>query len=202
MISFFNAFLLFQAFVKLFWYMRVNSKIGTLINLVAVSATDAMPFMIFLFAWIMLFSLEFQIVGAEFSDEDYDGFTWKKIYAIQTYRNSIGDISTPGYSKWLTAAEDAHASSWMMIYSVWFIWLMNQYLVLIILLNFLIAVISSSYETVMGNELIHEYDAKVAFNRECRLILKAFNLQKKFDMVLLSCEKENSEEGEINEMAH
>jgi hypothetical protein len=62
--------------------MRVNSNIGTLINLVAVSATDAMPFMIFLFAWIMLFSLEFQIVGAEFSDEDYDGFVWKTIYAI------------------------------------------------------------------------------------------------------------------------
>lgn len=109
---------------------------------------------------------------------------------MQAYRNSIGDLAAPQYSTWQKEAESSPQTSWMVIYAIWFMWLLNQYLVLIILLNFLIAVISTSYETVMEEQLIHTYNARTAFNRECRLILSALGLQKRFDMMLISCQKE------------
>ena len=151
-----------------------------------------MPFMIFMLSWVVLFSLEFQILGLEVDPEEYEGLGWKAIYMLQSYRNSIGDLAAPGTSKWSEAAIDSPNASWMMIYAVWFIWLLNQYLVLIILLNFLIAVISTSYETVMEDELFHKYQARVAFNRECRLLLSAFGLQTRYDMMIVSCEKEEN----------
>ena len=95
-----------------------------------------------------MFSIENQLLGIEIDDEEYPGFSQRVVHSMQAYRNSIGDLAAPVYETWLSHAEESPKTSWMMIYAIWFMWLLNQYLVLIILLNFLIAVISTSYETV------------------------------------------------------
>jgi hypothetical protein len=53
-----------------------------------------------------------------------------------------------------------------MIALIWFIWVTQQLLILIILLNFLIALVSQSYENVKSKEEIYKYKQRVEMNRE------------------------------------
>jgi hypothetical protein len=54
---------------------------------------------------------------------------------------------------------------------IWTFWLLNQFFVLIVLLNFLIAIISESYEAVMAESIIHKYEHKIEMNRSHRLFV-------------------------------
>jgi hypothetical protein len=119
---------------------------------------------------------------------DLAGFDYNKVptmvmNAIQLYRNSIGDIATPGYDYWsnnIDAIEKAAKTdtpalygtgrSYIMICIIWSIWFLNQYLVLIILLNFLIAIISQSYDSVMSTSLQTKYTQRCDLNWECTLL--------------------------------
>ena len=57
----------------------------------------------------------------------------------------------------------------MIMAIIWLFWLANQFFVLIVLLNFLIAIISESYEAVMAESIIHKYVHKIEMNRAHRL---------------------------------
>ena len=60
---------------------------------------------------------------------------------MATYRTSIGDIQDPDYSGWI----DLDTGEWnknIVVGVIWFVWLMTSFINVIILLNFLIAVIS------------------------------------------------------------
>ena len=60
-----------------------------------------------------------------------------------------------------------------MIYLLWFFWFINIFLMLIILLNFLIAVISATYEKVNSQKINYTYKDKAEMNEECCTILKS-----------------------------
>ena len=80
---------------------------------------------------------------------------WK--YVIQAWRISVGDIKIHDYSVWSERMEDSPWSSGMMVFIIWITWWMNQYIMLVIMLNFLIAIISQSYEDVMTKEALSTY---------------------------------------------
>lgn len=112
---------------------------------------DMSIFLVFMFMIILTFSFLFTIVGAEFSSEDYPGLGSQMIYFIQIFRNSMGDLAVPGYEKWIKYIEyqetinsgmDYVFGGYFMIFLIWTLWLFNIVLALIILLNFLIAIIS------------------------------------------------------------
>jgi hypothetical protein len=58
-----------------------------------------------------------------------------------------------------------------MIYWGWFIFLFNEFFMLIVLLNFLIAIISQSYDEVMASQLIDKYEARCDLNIEIAMQL-------------------------------
>ena len=73
-----------------------------LIQLMISVIEDFKYFSIFLFAWLLLFSIVFQISGLRFTnDEDYLNLNVFVKFFIQTYRNSIGDILAPSYQIWI-----------------------------------------------------------------------------------------------------
>jgi len=57
---------------------------------------------------------------------------------------------------------------------------MNQYLVLIILLNFLIAIISQSYDEVMSNEMKTKYEQRCELTWKCTLLIEQGQDMKNF----------------------
>lgn len=63
---------------------------------------DFRTFSIFLFAWLLLFSIVFQISGLKFdNDQDYQNLNVFVKFMIQTYRNSVGDMLAPSYPIWI-----------------------------------------------------------------------------------------------------
>lgn len=78
-----------------------------------------------------------------------------------------------------------------MIYLIWIMWIINKVLMLIVLLNFLIAIISQSYEESMSKEIIYRYKQRAQMNEECRLIFKTFKAIKDRSIFVLSANDSN-----------
>ena len=72
-----------------------------------------------------------------------------------------------------------------MISLIWLMWISHQFLILIVLLNFLIAIISQSYENVMSKQEIYKYQQRVQMNKECLQLLDFFGLLPDFNCLLI-----------------
>ena len=60
-----------------------------------------------------------------------------------------------------------------MLYWGWLLFLFNEFFNLIVLLNFLIAIISQSYDEVMGREVINRYQSRCAIILEISQLIDA-----------------------------
>jgi hypothetical protein len=67
-------------------------------------------FLLYFCAWIIIFSVIFKTLEVSYSDEDYLDMNLNLITLFQTYRNSIGDIAAPDYSKWIDDLPDEEDS--------------------------------------------------------------------------------------------
>ena len=59
------------------------------------------------------------------------------------------------YEKYLDGEEAIKSNSKIVVYIMWFFWFLNSMIITIIVLNFLIAEISSSYEKTVMSKLYH-----------------------------------------------
>lgn len=149
-----------------------------LIELLSKTVEEIRLFAGFFYTWIFMFSLIFQILGMQIPNADgndttdYLELNIYVAYFLYTYRNSIGDINAPVTSFWTTRAlhvPGTQNETSLIMAAIWTFWLLNQFFVLIVLLNFLIAIISESYEAVMAESIIHKYEHKIEMNRSYRL---------------------------------
>ena len=120
--------------------------------------------------FISIFYICFEIAGAEFPSKDYSNMPPEFMSWMDIFRNSIGDIQSPKYSFWIDFI-DEHTSAYVMIALIWIVWVGELFFVLIILLNFLIAIISQSYEAVMMQQNMNKYRHRSQLNRECRMTM-------------------------------
>jgi len=120
---------------KIMFFLRVFEDMGKLVMLLGKCLFDMQPFLLFFFMLLAFFTVFFRILRVEFDAKDYPGLPSSAIIVLQSYRNSIGDIAPPEF-------EDFQSNDGVILTLIWFIWFMNQFFILIIMLNFLIAVIS------------------------------------------------------------
>ena len=185
-------FIITMAAFKLMFYLKIYESFGMLVTLVTKSISDTQTFNIYLMAWMFYFCQFYKISGVVFDDGDYPEVGSMFVNILQTYRNSIGDIAAPTYPLWEDfIAKDNVWQGKFMIFVIWTFWFIHQYLILIILLNFLIAIISGSYEDVMSQEVQLKYQHRCEMNLECLVILnKKRNLQHFNKMILATPKNE------------
>ena len=138
--------------------------------------------------WIVMFTIFFQILGLEIFLDNYVGMKLEPAYLLYTYRNTIGDVSPPIYTYWLAQSEkegDFYVS-WLMISIIWFFWFLNQWVVLIIVMNILIAIISQCYDEFMGIKMNYLFDYQSQMNLEVLLYLKTFWYLPKLHCLVIS----------------
>ena len=81
--------------------------------------------------------------------EDAEGLNYYQKTVLQTYRTSIGELSMPMYTTILEANElNPSIFHWVNILLIWFIWFIQSFFMLVIMMNFLIAVIVNTYDRV------------------------------------------------------
>ena len=83
---------------------------------------------------------------------------------------------------------------------IWIFWIINQYINLIILLNFLIALVSEIYAAVMEKQEIVIYETRADMNREYFLNRRFYGHLKPIKVLAFSTDKEDvlEEEDEPN----
>ena len=79
-----------------------------------------------------------------------------------------------------------------MISLVWIVWFLNQLLVFIVLMNFLIAVILQSYDRSMSNYCIAKYALRCKLNLECHQVVKLFGKLQLMDCFYISAPSSKS----------
>jgi len=133
------------------------------------------------------------------------------------YRTSVGDLEVPNYDHWYEetlVCDDEDPSlqmfqpnytwferSFMMNFTYLF-WLGNQYICMIILLNFLIANMSAQYDETMGNKKQLEYQQKIAMNMEHYMFKfffqsvwqRIFKTKKPYEMLVFTSIARNQDE--------
>ena len=111
-------------------------------------------------------------------------------YMINQWRNSIGDIVDPEYGEWIKLAypgwgyekaTDGYQypepnSFWLMamtiIWLIWVVWFLNMTFNMIILLNFLIAIITQRYDEVMMLSQSSKYQQRSELVIETEVTMK------------------------------
>tara|TARA_B110000285_G_scaffold113217_1_gene128501 strand:- start:91 stop:765 length:675 start_codon:yes stop_codon:yes gene_type:complete len=116
-------------------------------------------------------------------------------YLIDLSHNDVksADVFTNIYSR--TTDFQANVAIFM-IYCVYFFWILNQVFIFIILLNFLIAVISQSYEMVMDSKIQLQYHQRSILNNEFKIVMGSLGLlEKRCDVFFLTSNIECSDRG-------
>ena len=83
---------------------------------------------------------------------------------LQTFRTAIGELGMPMYGN-ILAKEESYFKD-INIVLIWILWFAFTFFMLVIMLNFLIAVITSTYERVMNYQKIISYMHKAELNVE------------------------------------
>lgn len=93
------------------------------------------------------------------------------INILQTFRNSIGDLTEPEYGRWIpenSANDEGYLDSgyqYAIMAVTWTFFIANIFIMQIVLLNFLIAEVSMTYERVksMGPCLLFQKKQELNF---------------------------------------
>ena len=111
--------------------------------------------------------------------DDYEGMGRIARLFIYTLRNSIGDVIPPDGSFWFLFENEENyeqEKSLVMLSFLWILWVFNVFYMVIILLNFLIAIVSSGHEDAMKIQKEISYSQKCELNYEYDTIKKFFQI--------------------------
>jgi len=77
-------------------------------------------------------------------------------FFLQTFENGIGNISAPTIN-YLNSSYHKTKLDKFITFMIYMMWFLAQIILLIVLLNFVIALISQYYEDVMNQQVMHTY---------------------------------------------
>lgn len=185
----YNIVLLVILILRVMEYIRVFTEYSMQVKLVKKGIMDIGAFSVFFCFYIFMFSLAYTLLGVDMRGVEDNGMSgdYPKLtvwYAdfIQVFRNSIGDIATPGYDYWLKwggveATEETVMSTTqsIAINIIWTSFLFHEILMLIIMTNFLIAIVSQSWDEVKDQHVNQLYESRCEIIGEAAILSDALN---------------------------
>eukprot|EP00347_Sterkiella_histriomuscorum_P007289 403349528 len=152
--------MLMLIFVKLCQILRIFKGFSYQVTMLQAVFYDIKYFILLYVSVIFMYGLIFTLLRIQTSEEndDYDGINLFG-YFIMAFRASTGDFQVDQFKQ----LQDEH-----IIYG-WIIWISAVLFLNIILLNFIIAVISESYEKVMQKMIAESYRIKCQLIKEREL---------------------------------
>ena len=162
--------------------MRIFPDFGMIVKLVSVVFIESGSFLTFYFYWLFNFNMFKLLLGTQPDMKDYPGVSPTLASFLIEYRNSVGDINPPTYDYW---QEDV-AGAGLMVNLNQSYFMIFQLFMNVVLLNFLIAIISQSYEQVNSEQELHLYMQKAEFNLETANLFETISKVYKSSNILIS----------------
>ena len=172
-----GTFLVFMSMVKLLNLLKSYDAFGDFVYMVIKCIQSTLVFCIFLGSWVFIFSLLMMTIGCTFDFSDYPGLSLRTSTVLQVYRNSIGDIAAPHYELWYNAETDTYTKGikgQIMVLVIWVVWFLNQFFCMIMLMNFLIAIISEEYSQINTYSTHFLYTRRKELNYDALIIYNYF----------------------------
>ncbi|CDW84942.1 wd-40 repeat protein [Stylonychia lemnae] len=137
------------SFMKLFFFLRIYDGFSFLVQMMAGVFKDLKYFLIFFIIFILQFGMIFLVLFKAKQIDEYNGVN-KLAYFLMAFRISSGDFQL----------DDYHSQDDGLVILTWMIWLIAVMTLNIVFMNFIIAVISESYERVMQKLVAESYRVK------------------------------------------
>eukprot|EP00347_Sterkiella_histriomuscorum_P023209 403335532 len=138
------------AFLKISFFLRIYDGFSFLVSMLAAVFVDLKYFIGFFVIFILQFGIIFAILFNATDIEEYNGISIFG-YLMMAFRTSSGDFNVDSYKD---------QSQILVIFS-WTIWVIAVMILNVMFMNFIIAVISESYEKVMQKMIAESYKVKV-----------------------------------------
>jgi len=145
--------MVFYGMIILLDLFKVQDKMGQTAKVVEGVIREVIPFIIFMLAWVLVFSMLHRVIG---NNIDPKKGKYKKVsefmrFFLNTWGMSLGGGSNPNSFTWFSFedsidGENREGSSYVMVFFLWLNHIMNQLLIKTFLLSFLIAIIKGSYD--------------------------------------------------------
>lgn len=183
-----------QSAIKFLNLIRYNESFCFLVEMLVQVALDIYPFCIVLFTFCAVFVMVTLVLEHNYPTDAYPYMNPLTIIILQTFRNSVGDLSEPKDYNWIDhdllrrtdylykiTGLDIHAITVyqnLLIGITWFFFIANIFIMQIVLLNFLIAEVSMTYGR------INELGSCLMFQKKQELnyfVLKVFKYMGKKD---------------------
>eukprot|EP00347_Sterkiella_histriomuscorum_P005471 403356490 len=186
-------YMLILGFLRVNYYLRIHDGFGFMISMFTEVFVDLKYFVIFFIMIIIEFALLFLLVFKGSSMEEYQGLSTFGGYMMMAFRLSTGDFALDSY-------KDQPS---MFILITWGIWLVSVFALNMIFLNFIIAVISETFEKVMQKQAAQQYKLKV----EMLCTILAHGLVKTPESLIIQkpiqvSNEEESQQGFIRNLKH
>ena len=149
-----NALIILSILIKTLFFLKINDSLGLQTALIVTVMKAVIPFLMIFFVWVFFFALESYILGSDLKRAETYGDTSLIFgYIFNTFEFGIGNIRSPSILFWSKPKNDTTALDKTIVTLIYVLWFMNQIYLLIILLNFVIALISQYYESVMNSKV-------------------------------------------------
>lgn len=158
-------------FVKTLFFIRIYKRFSFLVQMIISCLGAITPFIIYYIVFLLVFSICFIILQMEVDGEvaEAQGLNLFSKIVLETFRTSIGELGMPMYSKILK--REPSVFKYLNIVLIWITWVVQTFFMLIVMLNFLIAVITNNYENVFNKQIIYSYFHKAGLNHETCMLL-------------------------------
>jgi hypothetical protein len=183
------------AFFKVMFFMRVFERFGFMVQMILSCLTDLVPFIVYFITFLLMYSLCFTSLNV-LTDDEVNGASnlsqFQRTF-LQAFRTSIGELGMPTYKT--TVVDNPKLSEYqknVKIFLIWFVWFTQTFSMLVVMLNFIIAVITSTYERVNIDQKFISYQHKASLNQECYELLNIFGRSNEIQLILFLNEKEES----------
>ena len=177
-----NSYFIVMIAFYFLYYARVYESFGIFVRMCIVCLQSIQNFMLFLIFWVIFFAWLYKITGSNVevdktkNVEDYKILEGNVMQLLESFRNTLGDVQLPSHVCWDESVKDEEMGTFsiIMVNYIWVIWIIDIVFMCIILLNILIAVLSSAYEDALTDNFALKYSFRTEMAAEACLIQESW----------------------------
>lgn len=130
--------------------------------------------------FVNFFTVLYAVVDVEIDDElitsgSEDSLGYYGLLFLAVWRNSIGKLGVPKYQRVADKYAEHEFYLYLNVFLIWLIYFIQIMFMMVIGLNFMIAIIESTFSTVTGDKMSYLYRNKAEMNLEAYEILQYFS---------------------------
>jgi len=176
-LSFFPLLKLFNillAFTKMGFFVRIFEDYGFLVQMVIFVLQSLIPFNVVYLIFVLIFSICNVVLKLDIDEEvdEAQKLSYFQKTLLQTFRTGLGELGMPSF-KTVMQQKDTFFRT-MNVYLIWLLWFLTVFFLLIFMINFLIAVITSAYQRVMNYQKLIGFKHKADLNYETYMLISTF----------------------------